>query len=233
MLIGSTKRLKQIKNDPVIKIKDHVIRRVYSKKVLGLEIDDKLNCTKHVVTQSKKISCPIAVLRKSKPFVPQTTFQMMYKSFVLPYFNYCSTIWFDGNKIHAEKIIKLQKRPARVITDSGFDKRSSEIFEMLKWTKTQSILKKPESIMTFKSLKGMAPENMTEMFSIPENRTHQLRHNYQKLYLPKPKTNFLKQSFPYRGAVLWNQVIAEKLPLTKIPETSIRSFKKLIEDLCI
>ena len=29
------------------------------------------------------------------------------------------------------------------------------------------------------------------------------------------------------------QVIAEKLPLTKIPETSIRSFKKLIEDLCI
>ena len=28
VLIGSTKRLKQIKNDPIIKIKDHVIRRV-------------------------------------------------------------------------------------------------------------------------------------------------------------------------------------------------------------
>ena len=205
MLIGSTKRLKQIKNDPIIKIKDHVIRRVYNKKVLGLEIDDKLKWTKHVEKQSKKISCSIAMLRKIKPYVPQTTLQTMYKSFVLPYFNYCSTVWFDGNKTHAEKMLKLQKSAARIITDSGFDKRPSEIFQMLKWTKIQSILKKRELIITFKSLKGMAPEYMTEMFSIPENQTYQLRHNHQKLYLPKPKTNFLKRSFPYRGAVLWNQ----------------------------
>ena len=43
------------------------------------------------------------MLRKVKPYVPQATLQMMYKSFVLPYFNYCSTIWYDGNKMHAEK----------------------------------------------------------------------------------------------------------------------------------
>ena len=53
MLIGSTKRLKQIENDPVIKIEDHVIRRLYSKKVVGLEIDDQFKWTKYVVTQSK------------------------------------------------------------------------------------------------------------------------------------------------------------------------------------
>ena len=75
----------------------------------------------------------------------------------------------------------------------------------------------------FKSLKGMALEYMTEMFSIPENQTYQLRHNHQKLYL----------SFPYRGAVLWNQVLTGKFPLTKIPDMSIRSFKKLVEDLVI
>jgi hypothetical protein len=80
------------------------------------------------------------MLRKVKPYVPQATLQMMYKSFVLPYFNYCSTIWYDGNKMHAEKMLKLQKRAARVITSSGLEERSSEIFEMLKWTKIQSIL---------------------------------------------------------------------------------------------
>ena len=69
---------------------------------------------------------------------------MMYKSFVLPYFNYCSTIWYDGNKMHAEKMLKLQKRAARVITSSGLEERSSEFFQMLKWTKIQSILKKRE-----------------------------------------------------------------------------------------
>ena len=69
------------------------------------------------------------MLRKVKPYVPQATLQMMYKSFVLPYFNYCSTIWYDGNKMHAEKMLKLQKRAARVITSSGLEERSSEIFQ--------------------------------------------------------------------------------------------------------
>ena len=73
---------------------------------------------------------------------------------------------------------------------------------------------------------------MTEMFSIPENQTYQLRYNHQNLYLPKPKINFLKQNFSYRGAVLWNRVLTGKFPSTKIPETFIRSFKKLIKDLC-
>jgi hypothetical protein len=132
-----------------------------------------------------------------KPYVPQATLQMMYKSFVLPYFNYCSTVWYDGNKMHAEKMLKLQKRAARVITSSGLEERSSEIFQMLKWTKIQSILKKRELVMTFKALRGMPPEYLTQMFHVSVNQTYQLRNNHQKLYLPKPKTNFLKRSFSY------------------------------------
>ena len=41
----------------------------------------------------------------------------------------------------------------------------------------------------------MAPEYLTQMFHVSVNQTYQLRNN-QKLYLPKPKTNFLKRSFP-------------------------------------
>ena len=96
--ICSGKRLRQIRNDPIIKIRDHIIKRVYKKTVLGLEIDDKLQWTKHVEKQTKKISCSIAMIRKVKHYVPQATLQMMYKSFVLSYFNYCSTIWYNGNK---------------------------------------------------------------------------------------------------------------------------------------
>ena len=73
MLIGSGKRLRQIRNDPIIKIRDHIIKRVYKKTVLGLEIDDKLQWTKHVDKQTKKISCSIAMLRKVKPYVLQAT----------------------------------------------------------------------------------------------------------------------------------------------------------------
>ena len=136
-------------------------------------------------------------------------------------------------KCTPKKMLKLQKRAARVITSSGLEERSSKIFQMLKWTKIQSILKKRELVMTFKALRGMAPEYLTPMFHVSVNQTYQLPNNHPKLYLPKPKTIFLKRSFSYTGAVSWNQMLMEKLPITKIPETSISSFKRLIDGLIV
>jgi hypothetical protein len=52
---------------------------------------------------------------------------------------------------------------------------------MLKWTKIQSILKKGHLVMTFKALRGMAPEYLTQMFHVSLNQTYQLRNNDQKL----------------------------------------------------
>jgi hypothetical protein len=36
------------------------------------------------------------------------------------------------------------------------------------------------------------------------NREYNLRSNDTDLALPKPKTNYLKRSFKYSGAMLWN-----------------------------
>ena len=37
------------------------------------------------------------------------------------------------------------------------------------------------------------------------NREYNLRSNDTDLALPKPKTNYLKRSFKYSGAMLWNR----------------------------
>ncbi len=41
------------------------------------------------------------------------------------------------------------------------------------------------------------------------NREHNLRSNDTDLALPKPKTNYLKRSFRYSGAMLWNSLPSE------------------------
>jgi hypothetical protein len=87
-------------------------------------------------------------------------------------------------------MLKLQKRAALVIASSGLEEPSSKIFQILKLAKLQSILKNRELVMTFKAL--MAPEYLTHMFHVSVNQTYQLRNNHQKLYLPKPRTFFLK-----------------------------------------
>ena len=65
----------------------------------------------------------------------------MYNAFVLPHFNYCSTIWNDGSCTIINKLSKLQRRAARVITSSTYDIRSSQILKDLNWKPIEADLK--------------------------------------------------------------------------------------------
>ena len=61
--------------------------------------------------------------------------------------------------------------------------------------------------MVYKSLNGLAPDYLKSMFT---NRsaisTYSLRNCEGKLAVPLPRTNFLKNSFSYSGALLWNSL---------------------------
>ena len=73
------------------------------------------------------------MLRRSRDFVTQDVLITMYNSLVLPHFTYCSTVWQGSSADHINKLYKLQKRAARVITGSNYDTRSTDIFETLNW----------------------------------------------------------------------------------------------------
>ena len=69
-----------------------------------------------------------------------------------------------------------------------------------------------EHIATFKALTGNSPAYLTKLFIRCSNKTYlrsNLRSKYNDLSLAKPRTNFLKKSFSYRAAKIWNN-----LPLT-------------------
>ena len=57
--------------------------------------------------------------------------------------------------------------------------------------------------MMFKSLNGLAPVYLHELFS--ERHTgYDLRDSFRKLNLPRPRTEYLKRSLGCSGALLWN-----------------------------
>ena len=202
MLIGSNNRLVLITNSPKITIDGKEIKRVPHKKTLGLIIDKHLNFDE----QCKKISVNIALIRRAKSFLSQNELVIMYNALVLPYFTYCSTVWSDGRYTHIDKLSKLQKRAAQVITGDKYEVRSIEIFDKLRWLPIDTILKSREIVFTFKALTKRLPKYMFELFNKCNNTNYNLRSNNTKLSLPKPKTNFLKRSFPYRATKSWNEL---------------------------
>ena len=113
----------------VITIGDDEIKRVEDKlKVLGIKIDDQLNWNKHNDEQCKIISKTIALLRKAKDFVTQDVLVTMFDSpdhilIIVLRFGMGATIHILINYRN------YKKRAARVITNTDYSIRSSQIFE--------------------------------------------------------------------------------------------------------
>ncbi len=111
MLIASKRKLNQIPNNLQILVNNSLIQQVKQKEVLGVIIDQELNWKEHVDAQCKKLSSAIALLRRAKAFISQNELIRMYNTLVIPYFTYCSNVWYDGdNRTNTEKIYKMQKR---------------------------------------------------------------------------------------------------------------------------
>ena len=160
-----TKYETNLEDNLEIKLGEHNIKRVTSKKSLGVILDSQLNWKMHIeLAQSKKISKSIALLRRAKPFVPQHILVKMYNTLVLPYFTYCSTVWNDGSSTILSKLSKLQRRAARVITGQTYDVRSTQILGDLSWIPIEGTLKKREIIMSFKALTDRLPIYLQELF---------------------------------------------------------------------
>ena len=60
--------------------------------------------------------------------------------------------------------------------------------------------------MVYMSLNGLVPEYLSSKFVKRNETRYSLRDSVNKLFVPFPRTNFMKNSFTYSGAVLWNSL---------------------------
>ena len=93
------------------------------------------------------------------------------------------------------------------MTSSSFNSNVDDLFVKLGWRKlsTQRLMQK--AIMVFISLHGLTPGYLSDQFMNHNDITnYSLRDSVNKLAVPLPCTNFMKNSFSYSGVVLWNSL---------------------------
>ena len=133
--------------------------------------------------------------------------ETIYYSLVQPYFDYCDVVWGDCSKTRADKLQKLQNRAARIITRADYSIRSSDVLNSLEWSNLEERRKRHLLVAMFKIFNNDCPTYLREQFHrTSEIHDYNLRGPNYDLQLPLPKTNFLKRSFSYRGAMAWNQL---------------------------
>ena len=119
---------------------------------------------------------------------------------------------------------KLQKRAARIITNSSFDAPSRPLIEKLGWKTVDQLISSESKTMVFKSLNELAPQYLCDLFTRKSlYSSYSLRNTGTDLRLPMKRSTNGQKCFSYRGAKLWNSLSAESKQAT-----SLYSFKKTI-----
>ena len=225
MIIGSRQRLNTQCDEVDIRIDDEMIKRVDRTKSVGLTIDDRLSWSNHVDEICRKVSSAIGALKRIRHFISANTALQIYNALILPHFDYCSPVWDCLSSQSSDKLQKLQNRAARVITKLPFDTSSNLLLDSLKWEKLSLRRKKQKALIMYKTIHDLAPEYLQRLFS-QRDAEYNLRNLEGKLTLPKPNTNYLKRSFCYSGACLWNN-----LPQYLRNADSIGQFKRTIKQV--
>lgn len=208
MLIGSRQRLGTYDTSPKLIIGGDIIKQVSSVKSLGVHIDENLSWNMHIEKIAKKIASGIGAIKRCRPFVNRTTLESVFNALVQPYFNYCSEVWGHCNKSLSNKLQKLQNRAARILTFSSYDTSADPLLEQLNWKRLDTQRQIQVATMVYKSIHGLAPDYLGSLFT-KYNPPYNLRNSENKLAVPLPRTNFLKNSFSYNGAVIWNSLSPE------------------------
>ena len=126
----------------------------------------------------------------------------IYKSLIEPHFDYCSAVW-DGLTQQLRE--KLQNCAIRVITKSSYDTSSRFLLNSLGWDNLSVRRAKQKAILMYKGINNLAPAYLCNLF-VPRTPNHDFRNAKKTLLLPKPRTDYLKRSFSYSGAILWNNL---------------------------
>ncbi len=128
----------------------------------------------------------------------------VYQALIQPHFDYCCSVWDGLGETLSSKLQKLQSRAVRVITRSSYDTNAAVLLDTRLHLDNLSLRRKRfKAGLMFETLKGNTPTYLQNLFSV-RGSEYNLRNFEMKLNLPKLRTNYLKRSFQYSGALLWS-----------------------------
>ena len=96
MIIGSIKKLRKMDSPnapkPQFRKGSEDVKLVSDIKYLGVQVDQELKWTNHLITAMKRICRGIGILRYAKQYFPPATTETIYKILLEPYFRYCCPV---------------------------------------------------------------------------------------------------------------------------------------------
>ena len=121
-IAASSKKLKELPDNSHsnIFLKNEELKISNNERLLGIQIDKTLSWNCQVENVLKKCNSLLYLLMRIKYCLNLDSRKNFFNAYILPHLDYCCTIWGSCNQDSKDKILRFQKRAARIILDLSF-----------------------------------------------------------------------------------------------------------------
>ena len=207
MLFGTKSQVDRCVN---LKVKhgQKELERVSTFKYLGVKLDPNLSFKDHVQYIRGKVVPKIKLLGHVSTFLDLETRLSLYKSLVLPIFDYADTVYNCLSQQDSYSLQKMQNCAMRRILHCDRMEPINNMHTMLHLLPL-NIRRQSHSLNeTYKIVNGHSPAylgNMLTYVSEVHSRTTRSTSS-NMLYIPKTKLECCKRNFKIRASIDWNSV---------------------------
>ena len=147
--------------------------------------------------------------------------QLLYNLYILPFFDYCCTVWWKSAKYRTSKLSVLQKRAARITLGAPSRTSSIELFAELNWLTFDNRCDYHAGVLIYKCRNNLSPRYISDIISFSSNTKYNLRSSaHYDIINSRLNTLFKKKAFSYYSMNIWNEI-----PISVRAATSLSNFK--------
>ena len=213
MLFGSRVRLKRTRQ-PKLYINNTLVDFVHQYKYLGVILDSHLTFNKHLNNIIKITAHKINLLAKIRQYLTEFASITIYKTMILPYFDYGDILFINSSKKQLNKLDHLQKRAIKICLKMGQNIPEEMLLRDAKVAKLDN--RREAHLLNYMYKK----KDCIELLDIKKINTRARAAPLFKTIIPKCEK--YKHSVFYHGAIKWNS-----LPVKIRNISTYNSFKLL------
>lgn len=120
--------------DPIAKyLGNELLKLVDNQTFLGITIDNTLSWATQVDNVCQNVTKRITLMKLLSKYIDKTSLNQFYNFYILPILDYGCMVWGHCSVTYSNKLLKLQKRAARIVLRADIMKPSETMFRELNW----------------------------------------------------------------------------------------------------
>lgn len=131
--------------------------------------------------------------------------KLLYNALLHPYYIYGIIVWGAASDLALDKIVKLQKRAIRMLSNTSYRAHTDPLFFSNSLLKLKDLYRKEIAIFMYKAKFGLLPICCSSYVKKYSPRPHSLRVIYD-FELQYTRTTARQNFITWSGPTIWNSI---------------------------